>query len=1048
MAGGRGGGSKPPGGGESRDRMKQLQEQLRRRMKDNAEPMRAGPPETANLPSVTPEDEEENLQATRMLDVRETQAKLEQRTAEAAGLSSPPLPEEPDELEEPEERTMMMVPGDYPEPTAEALPEPLAAPFEDSDDIDDMDDSATMVLDAEAYRRKAAALVAAEAEELEEPEEATMLGEAWVDDHDPTTLEEAAHGEVFASDAPADEDEDEDYDERTMVAQEAFEPHQDDDPTGDEHTLAADPGPRGSLTVLMGPDQGKEYPIRPVGTTVVGRALDCGIVLNDASTSRKHFEIHVKGDEFLVVDLGSENGTSVDGRRVRTLPLTHEAQISVGRTLLHFRLAGLPLAAPVPDQDGPPRAASAPPVARPRPQHDDDDDLNPGGSGGAFKWIAMATVLVLFVGGGLVLGEKVFGWWNIFGMAPGADTPSEVADKGDDSTEKPADGEDEPDDGEDAPDEGKSDDDDGKSDDDESDEGNDDDASDDGKSDDDESDDGKADDDASDDGKSDDDDGGDGTSDEGTTDGGDSAAVVSAKPIMDAPDAGVVPPDAAEPTTEAPDAGSQPAILAADTADAADAGKPDEPETTQPEAVVDSAKLVADAEALLGDLKLAEARAKVTEALKAGATPTDVQGLFLKLATADVHKLLITTQERALEAGNHSLVKTLAERIPADSPFAKASAALVAKADEAVAVEKPVEKPVEAPVVEKPVEAPVVEKPVEAPVAEKPVEKPAEPVAVEPGLSGAKGAVVAVKELLDLLLAKDDVTADHLITIADCKLVPVASRVACIKAATAMPQQLQAVRDKLGGTEVDAIADAEALDDKATWGALPVWRVSVTMKGAAEPFVFDQVEVTAGTFRTFWAQPEAAATSELSTRRGFGMYRSEDFAGASRYFQRAAGDDSLDESSRKRAGALSRNIRKFEKDYATGMAASRPLPGIKALSKALKLDKRINRSYQGKIKRKLAGFHTDRARSQLRAGKLWPATKAARAALALDKGSAGALKVLKDARTKASNLLRRGKEAAQAGNTAEAKRLLLQVKLILDSSDARWGVAKRLLEKL
>jgi hypothetical protein len=56
----------------------------------------------------------------------------------------------------------------------------------------------------------------------------------------------------------------------------------------------------------------------PVGDNfVLGRSADCQVAINDTRISRRHFMIHRQGDrEFWLVDLGSANGTRVNGRRV------------------------------------------------------------------------------------------------------------------------------------------------------------------------------------------------------------------------------------------------------------------------------------------------------------------------------------------------------------------------------------------------------------------------------------------------------------------------------------------------------------------------------------------------------------------------------------------------------------------------------------------------------------------------------------------------------------------------------------------------------------
>src|ERR1700758_1761920 len=50
---------------------------------------------------------------------------------------------------------------------------------------------------------------------------------------------------------------------------------------------------------------------------VLGRLPECAIVLNDSNVSRRHAEIRRRGSDVLVVDLGSTNGTRVNGVRVK-----------------------------------------------------------------------------------------------------------------------------------------------------------------------------------------------------------------------------------------------------------------------------------------------------------------------------------------------------------------------------------------------------------------------------------------------------------------------------------------------------------------------------------------------------------------------------------------------------------------------------------------------------------------------------------------------------------------------------------------------------------
>ncbi len=102
---------------------------------------------------------------------------------------------------------------------------------------------------------------------------------------------------------------------------------------------AASAEPQGVLTTMEGPDQGKEFFLR-AASTLVGRSLECDLVINDSSVSRKHFRIDRRDGQHIIVDLGSGNGTRVDGERVTKCALQERAHIHIGTTVLQFDLVG------------------------------------------------------------------------------------------------------------------------------------------------------------------------------------------------------------------------------------------------------------------------------------------------------------------------------------------------------------------------------------------------------------------------------------------------------------------------------------------------------------------------------------------------------------------------------------------------------------------------------------------------------------------------------------------------------------------------------------
>jgi len=67
-------------------------------------------------------------------------------------------------------------------------------------------------------------------------------------------------------------------------------------------------------------------------TTTLGRSRDCDIVVQDANASRQHAEIRHVGVDYFLVDLGSTNGTIVNGQRIRRHALAHGDRILIGTT--------------------------------------------------------------------------------------------------------------------------------------------------------------------------------------------------------------------------------------------------------------------------------------------------------------------------------------------------------------------------------------------------------------------------------------------------------------------------------------------------------------------------------------------------------------------------------------------------------------------------------------------------------------------------------------------------------------------------------------------
>lgn len=70
--------------------------------------------------------------------------------------------------------------------------------------------------------------------------------------------------------------------------------------------------------------------------TVIGRGEDADIVLDDPGVSRRHAEVRLHGQDVRVADLGSTNGTFLDGERTQSGRLSDGSVITIGRSRLTF----------------------------------------------------------------------------------------------------------------------------------------------------------------------------------------------------------------------------------------------------------------------------------------------------------------------------------------------------------------------------------------------------------------------------------------------------------------------------------------------------------------------------------------------------------------------------------------------------------------------------------------------------------------------------------------------------------------------------------------
>jgi tetratricopeptide (TPR) repeat protein len=125
----------------------------------------------------------------------------------------------------------------------------------------------------------------------------------------------------------------------------------------------------GILHVVGGNDRGKRFDLT-LAETHIGRGADQDLVLADIAVSRRHVTVQIEGPRYRLRDLGSGNGTLVNGQRVDTVLLNDGDHIEVGNTVLRFdhppsRAEAYPAApsAYAPPPAAPPPGGYAPPPA-------------------------------------------------------------------------------------------------------------------------------------------------------------------------------------------------------------------------------------------------------------------------------------------------------------------------------------------------------------------------------------------------------------------------------------------------------------------------------------------------------------------------------------------------------------------------------------------------------------------------------------------------------------------------------------------------------------
>ena len=88
------------------------------------------------------------------------------------------------------------------------------------------------------------------------------------------------------------------------------------------------------LRFISGKYQGGEFPIVPEKQILVGRSSDLDMVLVEDMVSRKHARIAMQADQIWIEDLGSTNGTFVNGEKIKRARLKEGDRVLIGTSIL------------------------------------------------------------------------------------------------------------------------------------------------------------------------------------------------------------------------------------------------------------------------------------------------------------------------------------------------------------------------------------------------------------------------------------------------------------------------------------------------------------------------------------------------------------------------------------------------------------------------------------------------------------------------------------------------------------------------------------------
>jgi len=96
------------------------------------------------------------------------------------------------------------------------------------------------------------------------------------------------------------------------------------------------PAPASAPSLVIHEDDASRSVVVAKETVTIGRLSECDVVIADKGASRRHAQIRGKDGRYTLTDLGSTNGTRLNGQTIQTRELADGDRITIGSTVIEF----------------------------------------------------------------------------------------------------------------------------------------------------------------------------------------------------------------------------------------------------------------------------------------------------------------------------------------------------------------------------------------------------------------------------------------------------------------------------------------------------------------------------------------------------------------------------------------------------------------------------------------------------------------------------------------------------------------------------------------